>query len=312
MNFLSLEYFVAVAEEKSVSKAAARYFVSQQSISEHIKRLENELDATLFNKTRPRTLTAQGERTLQAAREILDSHLRLMDDIAFLNARASKNSITLGIASIGEPPFLLSLLSRFSAKYPDCTINIVSRNGKTPPREDEDINLFFLLPPLSGNMRHVIIKQDYPAVVVNKRLLNEIYGDKTDELCEEFARTEDLSLLRDVPFIDAYRSHTAGDSFVSLDEYGIRTVAGLKTDSGSLSMSLCIQGVGALVALEDMARRTIVERQDKTEDILLFRLSNTGSEYSLAVSFFKNKQLSHYEQAFIDEARQLFPKPQTE
>ena len=61
MNFLNLQYFCVAAEELSFTKAAKRLFISQQSLSSHISRLEEEFGVVLFNRTQPVTLTQAGE-----------------------------------------------------------------------------------------------------------------------------------------------------------------------------------------------------------------------------------------------------------
>ena len=71
MNFLNLYYFNITAEELSFTKAAKRLFITQQSLSNHISRLENEFGVTLFNRTQPMTLTEAGQSLYQSIRSLL-------------------------------------------------------------------------------------------------------------------------------------------------------------------------------------------------------------------------------------------------
>ncbi|PZG53986.1 hypothetical protein C1I98_04995 [Spongiactinospora gelatinilytica] len=79
-----LEYVIAVAKELHFGRAAARMHVTQQSVSEQIRRLEHQIGAPLFTRTSRRvTLTAVGEaflpearRTVAAARHALDAGRR--------------------------------------------------------------------------------------------------------------------------------------------------------------------------------------------------------------------------------------------
>jgi DNA-binding transcriptional LysR family regulator len=68
-----LRYFVAVAEEKSLTKAAARLYIAQPPLSRQIKELEETIGVPLFLR-RPRgmELTSGGEYFLEQARQILD------------------------------------------------------------------------------------------------------------------------------------------------------------------------------------------------------------------------------------------------
>lgn len=72
MHFQQLAYFVAVAEARHFTRAAEEVHVSQPSLSQQIKALENELGAELFSRARGNiALTDAGEALLPLARRIL-------------------------------------------------------------------------------------------------------------------------------------------------------------------------------------------------------------------------------------------------
>lgn len=80
MEIRQLEYALAVAEELHFGRAADRMHISQQSVSEQIRRLERELGAPLFARTSRRvTLTAVGEAFLPEARRAVRAVHRARD-----------------------------------------------------------------------------------------------------------------------------------------------------------------------------------------------------------------------------------------
>src|SRR5215207_8452308 len=74
MELRQLAYFVAVAEEASFTRAAARVSVAQPGVSAQIRQLERELSQPLFDRSgRTVTLTEAGATVLPYARAALDA-----------------------------------------------------------------------------------------------------------------------------------------------------------------------------------------------------------------------------------------------
>ncbi|WP_326559741.1 LysR family transcriptional regulator [Micromonospora sp. NBC_01796] len=72
MELRQLEYFVAVAEEQSFTRAAERVHISQSGVSAQIRQLEREVGADLFDRSaRTATLTVAGKAALEHARVAL-------------------------------------------------------------------------------------------------------------------------------------------------------------------------------------------------------------------------------------------------
>ena len=93
MSLAQIRYFVAVAEEKHVGRAAERLHMTQPPLTRQIRSLEDELGQPLFERTpRGMRLMPAGERLLPQARAILDSV-----------ERAAASVISLGKRD-GEPP----------------------------------------------------------------------------------------------------------------------------------------------------------------------------------------------------------------
>jgi DNA-binding transcriptional LysR family regulator len=77
-----LRHFVVVAEELHFTRAAARLYVAQQALSRDIRRLEQQLGVRLFTRTTRRVaLTAEGERLLVRARELLALHDQTLHEL---------------------------------------------------------------------------------------------------------------------------------------------------------------------------------------------------------------------------------------
>lgn len=80
MTLQQLRYAVAIADNKSMNKAAAELFITQPSLSNMMKELENEIHVEIFSRSnRGIAITPEGEEFLGYARQMLD-HYRLIEE----------------------------------------------------------------------------------------------------------------------------------------------------------------------------------------------------------------------------------------
>lgn len=122
MQLQQIKYLVEIAETKSIRKASEKLYVSQQAISQAIKKLENEYNVKLINRSvHGVTLTNEGEHAVEIGKELIDKAQALHDYLISL-AETQYNG-ELVIASI--PTFHRYLLPKakinFIRHYPQIT-----------------------------------------------------------------------------------------------------------------------------------------------------------------------------------------------
>ena len=129
MLLRQLEYFVAVAEEASFTRAASRVHVAQPGVSAQVRRLESELGQQLLDRSgRSVRLTEVGSAVLPFARAALDAvaNARLtVDDLAGL----VRGQVTVGMVSGCALPVLAELLAGFHDRHPGVAIALVEDNS---------------------------------------------------------------------------------------------------------------------------------------------------------------------------------------
>lgn len=129
MELHQLRYFMAVARFCSFTRAAEHEHVAQPSLSQQIRKLEDELGARLFNRlSRCITLTPFGECFQPRARRVLaelDGARQEMDEMLGLR----RGSMSVGAIPTLAPYLLPTLLAAFARDYPGITVNV--REGLT-------------------------------------------------------------------------------------------------------------------------------------------------------------------------------------
>ena len=122
MDFTLLKSFIAVAEEKSFSSAAKNLFISQQTLSKQVAKLEEDLGTTLFIRSRPLGLTPDGGRLLPIAKEIL--MLKQQFEESSSKSFSGAHYIHLGIEHTIARAILPRVLPEFLREHPDTYIKL--------------------------------------------------------------------------------------------------------------------------------------------------------------------------------------------
>ena len=116
MEFKQLEAFVAVVDYGSFSEAARKLYLTQPTISAHIRSLEEELHARLIIRTTKKlTITTKRYQLYDSAFRILDIRNNLLEN--FTGSR--KQIIDLAASTIPSSYLLPELLAGFGRMYPD-------------------------------------------------------------------------------------------------------------------------------------------------------------------------------------------------
>jgi DNA-binding transcriptional LysR family regulator len=124
MELRQLAYVVAVAEERSFTRAAAREHVAQPGVSAQVRRLERELGQTLFERgAGPVTPTAAGEAVLPFARAALAAAAGVREAVDEISG------ILRGRVAVGVVPSvtgrLADALAAFHADHPGVEVTLV-------------------------------------------------------------------------------------------------------------------------------------------------------------------------------------------
>ena len=115
MDEIGLRYFIAVAENESVSRAAEKLNISQPAVSMMIRKLEGELGASLFDRSANRIhINKAGEAALLHAKAIMHD----IDEMKRTVENTAQGTMALSIA-FADPGVMWYCMPRLEVAYPD-------------------------------------------------------------------------------------------------------------------------------------------------------------------------------------------------
>ena len=151
MTLTELKYIVAVARERHFGRAAEACFVSQPTLSVAVKKLEEELDVKIFERSSNEvTITALGEDIVRQAQSVLDQAAEIKE-IAKRGKDPLAGVLTLGVIyTIG--PYLL----------PDLVRQSIARTPQMPLMLQENFTVKLLEMLRTGEIDCAILAEPFP------------------------------------------------------------------------------------------------------------------------------------------------------
>lgn len=124
MDIRQLRYFMEIARQNNFTKAANTLHIAQPAVSVAIKKLEDELDLTLFNRQEKQiALTAEGEIFLEHVRRILDEVRAAKMEMDALKG-LDRGEVRLGIPPMMGAYLFPRIISGFMKKHPGLHLSV--------------------------------------------------------------------------------------------------------------------------------------------------------------------------------------------
>ncbi len=124
MELESLHYFMETAKSLSITETSERLFISQQTLSNHIRRVEDYYGLRLFNRQPRLQLTAAGQEVLKYAENLFENERSLSAILADLG-NSDSGQITVGVTSPRCNAYLPQVLEKYSALYPKVKVSSI-------------------------------------------------------------------------------------------------------------------------------------------------------------------------------------------
>ena len=303
MNFLHLKYFLLVAEELNITRAAERLYISQQSLSNHISNMEKELDVKLFTRSPKLSLTYAGGLLVETATQILDLHSQFLTKVGDIN-RHYMGVLRVGISHTCGLALLPEILPQFQTEFPMVEFSLFE--GNSTHLEDElshgRVDLIVCFQPIMVEGVEVVPLTEEPLIlVVPKVFTQQLFGDRAQEVREQYASGADIDAFQHLPFIlikRGNRTRSTVDQYFSRHFFKPKLI--LETENTITTLAMAEAGVGITICPELFLRTIhVTSSQASTDQLDIFPLTDPTTICKMVVGYRRDRYLSHFGERFI-------------
>lgn len=302
MNFQSMEYFIAIAEERSFTRAAERLHVTQQSLSSHIANVEAELGCQLLVRRIPLELTYAGRVFLNYALHQQKALIAMRHEFSDITNN-QKGELRIGLAYSRSQSLMPDLITHFQKKWPNIQIVLHENYDLTKKLLDGDLDLAISnIHTTSPDIEYVPFYEEHTILIVSKSMLKQLSVDVN--LLQEQLLAGHLDLLKDCPFIISESSGTAAQTSAKLFQAsGFYPKIPVQATYINTMLELCIRNVGACFASENLARSLLSPQS--LEQLELLQLPEEYC-YPIYFSFLKRTYQWNMISEFIQAGKELY------
>lgn len=209
MNLRDLKYLVALADHRHFGRAAEACFASQPTLSVQIRKLEEELGVTLFERmTRGVLLTRAGEAIVARARAVL-REVDAIRDIARRAGDPESGSIRLGIFPTLGPYLLPHIVPALHRRYPRLEMLLIEEKTEELlgrlERGEIDTAMLALPVPADGLVVEPLFEEPFVLALPSER-------------ADQFMTTVRMEELRDQQLLLLEEGHCLRDQALALCE----------------------------------------------------------------------------------------------
>ena len=294
MEFKQLEAFVAVVDYGSFSEAARRLYLTQPTISTHIRSLEEELHSRLILRTTKKTtVTTRGYQLYDSAVRMLEIRNNLLENFT----GSQKHMIDLAASTIPSSYLLPELLAGFGTSHPDIYFHSLQTDSEEAIHRVLDGTVDLALVGQNTGDDSCIFTPFCQDTLVVAAPVTERYL----KLKEKFAEFREF--LHDPIIIREKGSGTKKEMDLFLEKIGVTpselNVIARMNDLESIKKSI-VNGLGISI----LSAHSVTDLE-KTKQILLFPLEESVHKRNFYIVYSKKRilkphvrQFMHYVQNF--------------
>ncbi len=306
MDITSLYYFSELAKDLHMTRTANRLFISQQTLSNHIQRLEEYYGAKLLYRKPSLSLTTAGEFVLGFADVVNKEQVNLKDILSDI-AQQERGILRFGASALRLSMCLPAVLPAFSARYPNVEIRITDTVTSRLEPLVLDGSLDFAV-TLNGEEHPKLVTQelmdDQVYLCVADSLLRDCYGDDTQALKDRAIQAAYVEDFCKLPFC-IFHNRMGRQIQQCFETANVVPRAYITSTYTQVGTTACFQRLAACF----ISQTSLVSQQeDIPSDLNIFPLYYKEKPLTqrLALVRMKDRYLSHYSKFFLEQIFQYF------
>ena len=313
--FKYADYIYEIYKEKSFTKAAKNLFISQPALSATVKKLEEEMNICLFDRsTAPLSLTPEGEAYIKAVEELFSikkDYENYIMDISNLNA----GSLSISGANFISSYVLPKILVPFSKKFPMIDIKLLESNSAMLADEliNQNIDLLIDYNPDEKLVDSYPLFNETILLCVPKHLnLNCKLVDsalKSTDIQNNKYLDKDIKKVSTVNFKDEnFLMMKSGNSmnyygFKICQEAGFEPKVSIYFDQLMTSYNMSAAGIGISFVTD-----TLVKAVAPNDDLLYYKIDSKYAQRTVYILYKKKRYLNRVIKEFINMAMEVYGK----
>lgn len=250
-NLNLYKIFCVVAETKKYKDASKKLFVSESTISSHIKNLENKLDITLFYREKDGlVLTNEGKKLYEAMNEKIRD-IEFAEESLIQEWDFSKAKLTIGCPSHISISYLAKCLKKIKEDYPKLRIDLVGAS-----------NYSGLIDKLQKHLVDFIILDVIPSEVQNEIKVKTIKDINNVFIYKKPLKFDNLKELEKYNFILNFEdSISTKQLFEYLNKYNVHIKADIHSDITEMRIEEVKRGQGIGYVIKESTEDAIKNKE---------------------------------------------------
>ena len=308
-----VSYFIAIADELNITRAAHSLFISQQCLSAYLKDLEDELGTALFFRKPRLELTPAGKIYYNMARQV-----QLLQDDARLRIKNAPNNmvgeLSIGVHSARSALFMGDILECFWREFPQVRINLVDGTTNSFERQlhDNQINMYIgINPRIDKKVERVLLMDEQIYICISDELLRKYFYFDYPGCLERFDQGASLDEFLDVPFIFNYSQSNVDVAIQTyLMKNDLKMNRLLRTNNAMVRIDMAVRGFGACIV--NSMRKAYIANLNSTlpssKKLFLFPVANASILSNIYLVWRKFLYYPRYQERLCEIIQDYFGK----